>query len=144
MNTADKSLTLLDVALRRRFGFKELMPDYSLIKHNIKVDGKKFNLATLLDSLNKKIRKRVGRERQIGHSYFMNDGRAIESDKQLQSAFENEIIPLLQEYLYEDYGEIHSILGDGFVDKDEEEIIPEWKDSMESFKSALEKIPKNE
>ena len=144
MNTANKSLVLLDVALRRRFGFIELMPDYSVIDHEIDVEGSKFKLDEILENLNDKIRKRVGRERQIGHSYFMKKDKPIETDEQLQSAFVNDIIPLLQEYLYEDYRGLHDILGDGFVGKDKEEIILAWKKDMADFKKALEKIPKDE
>lgn len=141
MNTADKSLTLLDVALRRRFGFIELMPENALLNQDVDVDGSKFNLSSILENLNTKIRKKIGRERQIGHSYFMKDGVAITTDRQLQSAFVNEIVPLLQEYLYEDYSELFDILGEGFVNKDDEELETKWKKDLKDFKAALNSIP---
>jgi hypothetical protein len=142
MNTADKSLSLLDVALRRRFGFIELMPDYDVIDEEVDVEGSKFQLSDVLEQLNKKIKRRIGRERQIGHSYFMKYGQAIKTGKQLQSAFVNEIVPLLQEYLYEDNESLLEILGEGFVDETELELDEEWKKELTDFKNALLKIPK--
>ena len=141
MNTADKSLSLLDVALRRRFGFIELMPDYALINQEVDVDGEKFKLNDILENLNKKIKTRIGRERQIGHSYFMKNSGAIKTGKQLQSSFANEIIPLLQEYLYEDNTSLLEILGEGFVNKKKLELKEEWKKELVEFKSALKNIP---
>jgi MoxR-like ATPase len=142
MNTADKSLSLLDVALRRRFGFIELMPKYSVINEEIEVDDEKFKLDELLVDLNKKIKKEIGRERQIGHSYFMKFETPIKTGKQLQSAFVNEIVPLLQEYLYEDNESLLEILGEGFVNKKELELEEKWTGKLEDFKHALKKIPK--
>lgn len=133
MNTADRSLTYLDAALRRRFGFFEMMPDYSLVKgviHDIHLDR-------LLEKLNSKIREHEGREKQVGHSYFMFHGKPIQTIEQLQSAFTHEIIPLLQDYFYEDYEKLHMILGDAFVDKKRMEI-KDLQDSM--FTDALKKI----
>jgi len=140
MNTADKSLTQLDIALRRRFSFIELMPDYTLIDSTI--DG--INLKDILFKINKKIRNKIGRERQIGHSYFMKERKPIVTIEYLQMAFVNEIIPLLQEYFYEDYKKLYEVLGPGFINKDEEELEKKWKVDKDSFIQALGKIPKDD
>lgn len=140
MNTADKSLTQLDLALRRRFGFHELMPDYDLI--NTEING--INLKELLEKINQKIIRLVGRERQIGHSYFMEQGKAISTIDELQSRFTNEIIPLLQEYFYEDYKKLHEVLGEEFIDQNTENIKKEWKKDKGKFIEALKQFLKNE
>ncbi len=133
MNTADRSLTYLDAALRRRFGFFELMPDYSLVKGVVN----DIHLDKLLEKLNSKIIDHAGREKQIGHSYFMFDGKPIQTIEQLWSVFTHEIIPLLQDYFYDDYEKLHMILGDAFVDKKKMEI----KDLQDNvFVDALKKI----
>ena len=118
------------------------MPDYTVINEEVDVEGSKFQLSDVLEQLNKKIKRRIGRERQIGHSYFMKYGQAIKTGKQLQSAFANEIVPLLQEYLYEDNESLLEILGEGFVDETELELDEEWKKELTNFKNALLKIPK--
>ena len=133
MNTADRSLTQLDVALRRRFGFSELMPNYDLIAND--VNGIK--LEKLLKFLNQKIRDLEGREKQIGHSYFMKDKKPLENIEDLKFVFSNEIIPLLQDYFYEDYHKIHEILGSKFVDLKNMEIRPEWKENSKDFEKAV-------
>ncbi|WP_242133390.1 AAA family ATPase [Aestuariivivens marinum] len=110
MNTADRSVEALDTALRRRFEFKEMMPDLSVIK-NENIDGVK--LSTILEKINQRIELLVDRDHTIGHSYFVN----INTKKGLADAFNNKIVPLLQEYFYGDYGKIGLVLGSGFVDK---------------------------
>ena len=140
MNTADRSLTQLDVALRRRFAFVELMPDVQLL--NKTIEG--VHLGTLLDTLNEKIRKEGLREKQIGHSYFMEGENAIESIEDLQFVFANEIIPLLQDYFYEDYEKIRQILGSKFVNEKEMMIRSEWKYDDALFIDALKEIIANE
>ena len=109
MNTADRSIALLDIALRRRFHFIEMMPRYDILK------GRKINnidLALLLSTINERIEFLLDREHTIGHSYFLN----IDSFEDLVSVFKNSIIPLLIEYFYDDFEKIKSILGDnGFI-----------------------------
>jgi len=140
MNTADRSLTQLDVALRRRFGFVELMPDYDLIDSSI--NG--VNLANLLKNLNAKIRQHEGREKQIGHSYLMKNQKPIQTIEELQFVFENEIIPLLQDYFYEDFEKLHEVLGNDFVDIKNMEIKSEWKSNTSTFVAALKPFVTNE
>jgi 5-methylcytosine-specific restriction protein B len=116
MNTADRSISLLDAALRRRFGFVELMPDGSVLKDSA-VAG--IALRAWLDALNTRIREHVGRDArnlQIGHSYLMHGGSPLKQLAALKRAIRDEIIPLLEEYCYEDYGTLGMILGDQLVD----------------------------
>lgn len=110
MNTADRSVEALDTALRRRFEFKEMMPNYDVISEEIVDDVK---LKDVLEIINKRIELLVDRDHTIGHSYFVN----VDSKKKLADAFNNKIVPLLQEYFYGDYGKIGLVLGKGFVEK---------------------------
>jgi hypothetical protein len=110
MNTADRSVEALDTALRRRFEFKAMMPDYAVIADEI-VAG--ISLAKVLETINKRIELLIDKDHTIGHSYFI----AINSEKKLARAFKNKIVPLLQEYFYGDYGKIGLVLGKGFVEK---------------------------
>jgi 5-methylcytosine-specific restriction protein B len=97
MNTADRSISLLDAALRRRFGFVELMPDGSTLKDSA-VAG--IPLRAWLDALNTKIREHVGRDArnlQVGHSYLMQGGSPLKDLAALKRAIRDDIIPLLEE-----------------------------------------------
>lgn len=116
MNTADRSIALLDTALRRRFGFIELMPDSSVLGDAV-LNG--IPLGPWLDSLNKRICESVGRDArnlQIGHSYLLEGGRPVSSFSKLSKLVQEEIIPLLEEYCYEDYSSLEKILGKSLVD----------------------------
>jgi len=133
MNTADRSLTQLDTAIRRRFGFCELLPDTTLLDQTI--EG--IHVGNLLERLNQKIRDEGLREKQIGHSYFMKGTDCIDSIEDLQFVFSNEIIPLLQEYFYEDYEKLQKILGSKFVDEKEMKIRDDWKTDDALFLDAV-------
>lgn len=110
MNTADRSVEALDTALRRRFSFKEVMPDPSLL---VGIEFASFNLEEVLEIINQRIDFLLDRDHTIGHSYFMKlESYNVEG---LKEVFKNEIIPLLQEYFYHDYEKIALILGPGFV-----------------------------
>lgn len=116
MNTADRSISLLDAALRRRFGFIEMMPDGTVLRDS-NVSG--IALRAWFDALNERIRQHVGRDArnlQIGHSYLMQAGSPIKEIAVLKRAIRDDIIPLLEEYCYEDYGTLASILGEELVD----------------------------
>lgn len=112
MNTADRSVEALDTALRRRFSFEEMMPDYNLDELKTKVGS--YELHKILKTINTRIEVLKDRDHLIGHSYFIG----ITTEEQLKSAFFDKVIPLLQEYFYGDYEKIQMILGDGFVVKD--------------------------
>jgi hypothetical protein len=116
MNTADRSVEALDTALRRRFDFKEMMPDLDVIK-NEEVDNVK--LSEVLKTINERIELLIDRDHTIGHSYFCN----VNNPKALANAFNNKIVPLLQEYFYGDYGKIGLVLGKGFVEKIKNDTI---------------------
>ena len=108
MNTADRSIALMDTALRRRFQFVEMMPNTDILK-NVTVDG--VEIAPILEKINERITFLYDREHTIGHAFFI---KLIDSPdiNTLGSIFEKSIIPLLQEYFYEDYQKIQLILGD--------------------------------
>jgi len=112
MNTADRSVEALDTALRRRFAFEEIIPKPELLK-NITFEG--FNLQEVLKTINERIEALVDRDHTIGHSYFINLSSG--DTEGLQNIFENKVIPLLQEYFYNDYQKIALVLGKGFVEK---------------------------
>ena len=115
MNTADRSIALLDTALRRRFEFVEMMPDFEYLKDKkISDSGNTIELGRLLESMNNRIEFLLDREHTIGHSYFMG----VESIEDLHEVFKNKIIPLLQEYFYDDYAKIIAILNDNGMIKE--------------------------
>ncbi len=164
MNTADRSLIHLDVALRRRFAFEEMMPKY-INEINWEKNGKldfnftaqiingnvlhiisennietiingltethfgilnltqpntHFDLSTFLQELNKKIKKQKSRDYQIGHAYLMK----VKSFEELKFAWCQQIMPLLQEYFYNDLEGLSKVIGDKseFLNKDEEDF----------------------
>src|SRR6266581_3936273 len=116
MNTADRSIALLDTALRRRFGFIELMPDTSILGDAV-VGG--IPLGPWLKALNERICDHVGRDArnlQIGHSYLLEDEHPIGDFSTFAKIIQDDILPLLEEYCYEDYTKIEKVLGPGLVD----------------------------
>lgn len=125
MNTADRSVALLDTALRRRFGFVELMPNYSLLEDTV-VEG--IPLGPWLEALNRQIVEHVGRDArnlQIGHAYLMQNGKPITSFSHFVRIVREDLLPLLQEYCYEDYQTLEEILGPGLVDANRQTIQQE-------------------
>jgi AAA domain (dynein-related subfamily) len=113
MNTADRSIALLDTALRRRFQFVELMPDIKVLKHPSidGEDGSPIDLAQLLTTINRRIQFLQGRDHQIGHAYFLG----ISSLADLRRVVLNQVIPLLQEYFHEDLRLVQRVLGHGLI-----------------------------
>lgn len=116
MNTADKSISLLDAALRRRFGFVELLPDCSVLG-DANVEG--IPLGAWLDAINNNILENVGldaRNLLIGHTYLLDKGLPLKDFSGFCRVLREDIIPLLEEYCYDDYAKLEKILGSIIVD----------------------------
>ncbi len=144
MNTADRSIALLDTALRRRFGFIELMPDTDLLDKV--VVGGSIPLGPWLSALNERVLEHIGRDARnlrIGHAYLYHEGQPITDFGQFRRVLMDDILPLLQEYCYEDYGALARILGHGLVDPErqrihEELFQPERRDDLIQALLALQ------
>lgn len=108
MNTADRSIAMLDTALRRRFSFVEMMPDSSVLD-GVEVEG--ISISGLLTTLNRRIEVLFDREHTLGHAFF-TPLRHSPSIQTLGEIFRDKVIPLLQEYFYDDYEKICLVLGD--------------------------------
>ena len=119
MNTADRSIATIDTALRRRFLFREMLPIPKVLS-DINVED--LSISDLLTRLNKRIAVLYDREHTIGHAYFM-PLKASPTIDTLAEIFTNNIIPLLQEYFYEDYEKIRLVLGDNRKSATEEQFI---------------------
>nr|MCR5330760.1 AAA family ATPase [Lachnospiraceae bacterium] len=127
MNTADRSIALMDTALRRRFQFVEMMPDSEVLKGIIvEQDGETIDIAEMIKIINLRIEYLYDREHTIGHAYFMPLVENPSIDK-LAEIFDTNIIPLLKEYFYEDYGKIQMILGDNKKSSDNLKFVKETK-----------------
>ncbi len=120
MNTADRSIALLDVALRRRFQFEEMAPDFEILMRQsfYTETGNESLLHISVDAL-KKINvelskmKRIGKDKRIGHAFLWNK----KSDSEVLAVWKTEILPLLEEYLYGDYEELQTCFGSEMVDR---------------------------
>ena len=120
MNTADRSIAMMDTALRRRFRFIEMLPEPKILE-GIKVGN--IDIPAVLKTINKRITYLFDREHTIGHAFFTGlrgDNATIEN---LGRIFEKSIIPLLQEYFYEDYHKIQLVLGDNAKSSDKYKFI---------------------
>ena len=119
MNTADRSIATLDTALRRRFDFVEMMPDENVLS-GIDVDG--IDISRMLGKINERISVLFDREHTIGHAYFigLRNDNSIDA---LANIFRNKVIPLLQEYFYEDYEKIRLVLADNQVSDEDRQFI---------------------
>ena len=130
MNTADRSIALIDTALRRRFGFVEMVPEASVLA-NVLVDNV-VDIAEMLDTINKRITVLLDREHTIGHSYFL-PLKNNPTLARLAEIFEGKIIPLLQEYFYDDYEKIQLVLGDNQKPDDSTRFIIKKNDAVKLF-----------
>lgn len=123
MNTADRSIALMDTALRRRFRFVEMMPDTGALE-GLLVEG--LNVAKMLEVINTRIEFLYDREHTIGHAFFMSlkEKPTIEN---LGAIFGKSVVPLLQEYFYEDYQKIQLVLGDNAKMEEDLKFIKDVK-----------------
>ena len=139
MNTADRSILPLDIALRRRFDHVEMMPDpdHDLISED--VDG--INLRKMLKAINARISVLLDRERQIGHTYLFN----VENVESLANKFKAAILPLLLEYFYDDWSKVKKVLGDAeFIKQSSyEEFVDHLKEDDLADSDIYERIPWN-
>ena len=126
MNTADRSIALMDTALRRRFEFVEMMPEYDTLNETI-IEG--INVGEMLKTINERIEYLYDRDHTIGHAYFID----VSDLKTLANVFKNKILPLLQEYFYDDWEKIRLVLGDS-------QFIKEKKSANALFKSGTDYI----
>lgn len=142
MNTADRSIALIDVALRRRFGFIELLPEAAALG-SATIAG--IPLGPLLTLLNQRLIKQLerdGRSMQIGHSFFLNGGVPISGVAQLRRVFLEDIIPLLEEYCYEDWQKLEQIISNKLVDVAAKRIRRELfeESAQDQFVQALRSL----
>ena len=131
MNTADKSLAQVDIALRRRFDFIEMMTDYDVLSKIPKIEG--INVKALVEAINERIELLYDREHTIGHSFFLPliSCATIEN---LASIFELQLLPLLEEYFFEDWERVGQVLGDPLKSDKELRFIIEKFDSPKIIK----------
>ncbi len=113
MNTADRSIALMDTALRRRFEFIEMLPDLEVL-NDLLVDG--INIKLMLEKINQRVEYLYDKDHTIGHAYFISL-KENATLKELENIFKNKIIPLLQEYFYDDWEKIRLVLGDNQKDE---------------------------
>lgn len=137
MNTADRSISLMDTALRRRFQFIEMMPDVAILE---KIGANRvgdLDIALMLKTINERITYLYDREHTIGHAFFTKLAKDPSVDT-LRSIFEKSVIPLLQEYFYEDYQKIQFVLGDNEKEDEFKFIRDEELNVKNIFKGNVE------
>lgn len=141
MNTADRSIALMDTALRRRFSFKEMMPEPDVIKGiDIEANGEYVNLSEILKTMNDRIECLYDREHTIGHAFFTGFlGKLEPTLGNLAEIFRKSVIPLLQEYFYEDYDKIRLVLGDN-AKVEEEQFVKKIKNNTNVFRGNVSDV----
>ena len=113
MNTADRSISHLDAAVRRRFAFLPVGPDPDAVSGTVGP----LDLAQFFESLNTRIARHLDADHQIGHAYLLRNGEPIATEDDLAAAFHHEVIPLLEDYCLGRADLLHRILG-SLVDAD--------------------------
>ncbi len=132
MNTADRSLALMDTALRRRFNFIEMPPQPKLLD-GIKIET--INIKDMYETLNQRIEVLYDREHTLGHAFFISLNAESEIED-LAEIFQCKILPLLQEYFFEDWEKIRIVLGDDQKSDVNQQFITEDKINSKIFSST--------
>ena len=141
MNTADRSIALMDTALRRRFQFIEMMPNPQVLRelHADKIED--LDVAAMLEKINERITFLYDREHTIGHAFFTGLQGENAVIGKLRSIFEKSVIPLLQEYFYEDYQKIQLVLGDNDKSSEGLKFIVDKKTvAKDIFRGSVEDV----
>jgi 5-methylcytosine-specific restriction protein B len=112
MNTADRSISHLDAAIRRRFAFVPVTPDADVIAGDVGP----LDLAAFLGELNSRIAVNLDADHQLGHAYLMRDGKPVATDQELADAFLHSIVPLLEDFCVGEADLLRRLLG-GLVDE---------------------------
>ena len=121
MNTSDRSIALLDTALRRRFAFIEINPDVSLIEKQHPTLGGHVSPSQLLQEINNRITIKIDRDHRIGHSYFLGEDLVTKYD--LFNLWYYKVLPLLMEYFYNDIKQVSAVVGSVFFDDQTGEVV---------------------
>ena len=129
MNTADRSLATIDIALRRRFVFEEVEPDVSSLE-GIEIAG--IDVAKLLEAMNARIERLLDRDHRIGHAYFLGLN-ASDDIEQLRGVFAAQVIPLLQEYFFDDWQRVRLVLNDHRKADPADRFVVERSESIEQL-----------
>lgn len=141
MNTADRSIAFMDTALRRRFQFKEMLPDLQVLRELEADKVGELDIINMLETINNRISFLYDREHTIGHSFFTNLQGDKATVKNLSEIFQKSIIPLLQEYFYEDYEKIQLVLGDNEKSHDDYKFVLDRRVVASNvFKDGVEDI----
>ena len=136
MNTTDRSIQLLDTALRRRFDFVEMMPEPE--HKDISTDVEGVDCQEMLKAMNKRITALLDREHQIGHTYLLD----IDTMEKLSYAFQNKIFPLLQEYFFDDWAKIRAVLGgNSFVVEQSAAGVLWENEQVDEDRTIYERLP---
>lgn len=132
MNSTDKSIVSLDTALRRRFHFVEMLPNYELFK-GLYVEG--IDISKMFTDLNLRLEYTLGREYLLGHTYFL-PLLQTPTLATLESIFRHNVLPTLEEYFYDDYAKVRLVLADNLTTIKDYQFIVEVSPPKELFNGS--------
>ena len=112
MNSTDRSIALIDYALRRRFQFEKIYPDPDIIRDELMNNGVDplfvGDVVKIFVVLNQRVEALLDKDHTIGHSFFLK----IKNERDLYKVWYNQIIPLVEEYFYNDWEKLKFLLGE--------------------------------